>query len=244
MDNDQDKPAETGEKTEPTADVKPPEQKPRKPSPTATPERKAAAKAANTAKPQPKKETEIVSSVDGVAELKKDGLYKGGDVDFAALTTIEEYVAMYNEMVLTATDVGVKKITTVKSFDSLKTGKLACERLHAAIQKAVNPTAVTKETTVKKAKTAKTAKKTATKKTAKKPAKKAKGTGAPRSKYEGTAKITWIGKENPYREGSGRHERVELLRKSSGKTVETYLKNGGRGSTLSHSVGAKLVKVG
>lgn len=80
-------------------------------------------------------------------------------------------------------------------------------------------------------------------KTAKSSARKNVGTRGPRTKFEPTAKISWTAKENPYRAGSGKFERVELLRKSNGKTVDTYLKNGGRGSTLNHCVKNKLAKV-
>ena len=274
MNTDKDKPAETGEAKQPG--ITPPA----KPSVTATPERQAAAAKANTAKKPavtvtstaPKdvkthdvKLSDVAPKV--AAKVKEAKEAKAKEVepekvdlksqvepavtpDFAAMTTVDELVGAYNSMVTTAGEVGVKKVTTVKSFIDVKTGKLACERLHAAIQKAVNPTAkpksakaASKEKTDMTKTTKKTAKKTA--KTAKtKTAKKAKGTGTPRSKYDPASKISWIGKENPYREGSGRFERVELLRKSNGKTVDTYLKNGGRGSTLSHCVGAKLVKVG
>lgn len=225
----------------------------KKPSPTATLENTAAAKKANTAKPQAKKpaekaavESETTESTKTISasdlkmklpekkpsEKKPEKKHlKEGELDTEKLTTVEETVAMYNEMVLTAIDVGVKHVTTVKSFDSLKTGLLACQRLHVAIQAAKNPSAKTKkeDTMLKKAK------KTTTKKTAKK-------TGAKRSKFDPSMKITWLGKENPRREGSGRYDRIEGVRKASGKTVETYLKTG-HGSTLAHCVKNKLAKV-
>ena len=155
--------------------------------------------------------------------------------------TVDDCVHDYNELVTKATSLGIKRVTTVKSFDSLKTGLLACQRLQASIKSAENPSDNTsKENTMSKNAKKNSAKKTAKKAVKKTTAKKAKG--APRSKFDPAAKITWIAKENPMRKGSGRFERVEGVRKASGKTVETYLKTGA-GGTLSYCVKNKLAKV-
>lgn len=103
-----------------------------------------------------------------------------------------------------------------------------------------------KEKTVAKkavAKKAAPAKKAVAKKEA--PAKKE---AAPRaSAFDEGAKITWIGGKdgkNVAREGSGRYERVELVRKANGKTVKTFLASGGAATTLKRCVDEKWAKVG
>jgi len=254
------------QKTSPAPEV----EQARRPSPTATPERVAAARAANTAKPQPAttssehniKLSEVSPKVAAAAKAGKTGkvesakkpeakkgvkqtsvkkpevtkgvFIKDGETpNFKSLSSVEELVSAYNEMVLTATDLGIKKVTTVKTFVDQKTGVLACERLHAAIIKARNPE--TKETNVKKSKrNARKAVKGKTSAAAK----------APRSKFDETAKISWTGKDNPFREGSGRHERTEKVRTASGQTVKTFLSKGGKSSTLGYCVKNKLAKVG
>lgn len=92
-----------------------------------------------------------------------------------------------------------------------------------------------------------TAKKTAKKATAKKAAKGAKKgatkkaaanarTPVARSKFKPEATINVKIKENPAREGSGRHDRIQNLMKHNGKTVEQFLKSGGKSGTLNYSV--------
>jgi len=93
----------------------------------------------------------------------------------------------------------------------------------------------------------KKAKKTAVKKTAKKAAKKGAAkanarTPVARSKWSEKAVIRAVSKENPTREGTGRHERVANLLKHDGKLVSDYLKKG-KSATLKFAVDAGWVKV-
>jgi len=61
----------------------------------------------------------------------------------------------------------------------------------------------------------------------------AKAKAGNRSRLDPEAKVTWTGKENPYRESSEVWERVETVRKSSGQTVKTVQgKEGVKPSTL------------
>lgn len=55
------------------------------------------------------------------------------DPDFRSLTDLSELIDCYNEMTLTATDLGLKTIP-VKTFPSVQTGVQACERLHTQIK--------------------------------------------------------------------------------------------------------------
>lgn len=164
-----------------------------------------------------------------------------GNVDFRQLRTVEELIEAYNDMVPTAVDFGITKIGTVKSFVDVKTGQLACERLHAQILKAREP----KPSKVEKTEPAKPVKKeskTMATKTTKSKARKAvrgKTTGK-RPVLDDKAKIVVLKKENPFREGSGRHKRVAVLYKS--KTVGDFLKKGKRG-TLSYCIANKIVKL-
>ena len=89
--------------------------------------------------------------------------------DFNTLTDTAELVECYNEMTLTAKDLGLKTVT-VKSFADVKTGVLACEMLHANIVTKREESAVVKKTVktrtavkgkTTKAKAAKTTKATA-----------------------------------------------------------------------------------
>lgn len=82
------------------------------------------------------------------------------------------------------------------------------------------------------------AKKAASKKTAKGSAKKASAnarTPVASAKFRGDAVITVKLKENPARAGTGRHERVANLMKHNGKTVDQFLKSGGKRGTLNFS---------
>jgi hypothetical protein len=63
---------------------------------------------------------------------------------------------------------------------------------------------------------------TAKPKTAKTKTAKPKRAGTRR--YDPTAKIAWLDKENPFKEGSGAHARTEFVRKASGSTVEAFEK--------------------
>jgi hypothetical protein len=85
------------------------------------------------------------------------------------------------------------------------------------------------------------AKSKATKAKAKSAAKRA---GGRRPKFDGAAKITWIGGDNPARAGTERHTRFQRVIRHSGKTVEAFLKAGGIDGTLQRCVTAKLAKVG
>jgi hypothetical protein len=99
--------------------------------------------------------------------------------------------------------------------------------------------AAEKESTV--AKRAKKAGKSS-KKTVVKAKKANSGNGVSRIPLE--AKITWTGKENPFKEGSGAFDRTELVRKASGKTHETIGKlKGIRSSTLRTLLNMELIRV-
>jgi hypothetical protein len=114
---------------------------------------------------------------------------------------------------------------------------------------AVKPTPRKKYTgNYKKAKAP--AKKTAAKKVA--PKKAAAKAAAPKAKVEpkvartraaDDAVITWLDKVNPFRAGSGAHERTELLRKASGKTVAKFIEAGGRRSTVGTCKKLGLIKL-
>jgi hypothetical protein len=97
-------------------------------------------------------------------------------------------------------------------------------------------------------------KKAAKKKAVKKPAKKAaaakktakKAAGGPRAartSYDMSKTFTWTGKENPRRKGSAAYDRLETLRKNSGKTLEKIVSLGGRVATVSNAVKMGLGKV-
>lgn len=88
---------------------------------------------------------------------------------------------------------------------------------------------------------AKKAKKAA-KKAAKPAAKKAAGS-ATRTKFPEDAKVTWVAKENPAREGSARFDRYEKLRKGSGKTVKALLASGVPSATIANAQSSKTVTV-
>lgn len=175
------------------------------------------------------------------------------DPDFRRLKTVEELVECYCDMVPTAIDLGIPKIGTVKSFPDVKTGVLACERLHFQIKKARDPKSVKKEEEVM----AKKASKKTTSKNASKikkggakkgATKKATGVKRPRASFDENAKITWLysgeNGKNPCRDGSGKAKRVDGVIKASGKTVKTFLAGGGLARSLAHCVGKKWCKVG
>jgi hypothetical protein len=86
------------------------------------------------------------------------------------------------------------------------------------------------------------AKSAAPRKAASKPKAKAapKKSAAPRADLPPTAKIVWIGvgaaKDNPARERTARHKRVQKLMAAHGKTVAEFLKAGGVAATLRNSI--------
>lgn len=152
--------------------------------------------------------------------------------------------------------------TLIRKFkEGLDTGDTAAGSENSlAVDANKSDTAPTKTTTTKKATKAKTAeaKPTGEDKVAKKAAKKApakkaaakkngsaaKKTGGTRVKFDDGAKITWAtGKENPAREGTGRFDRIEVVRKSNGKTVKTFLAGKGNPVTLKNCVAGKLCTV-
>jgi hypothetical protein len=91
-----------------------------------------------------------------------------------------------------------------------------------------------------KKKVAKKAKKVAAKKTAKKAA---SGERAARTSYDMSKTFTWTGGENPRRKGSAAYDRLEMLRRNSGKTLEKIVSLGGRVATVSNAVKMKVGKV-
>lgn len=95
----------------------------------------------------------------------------------------------------------------------------------------------------------KTAKKaTATKRTPNKQKKAKTAKAAPaqlfKSKFAPDAVVTWAGKENPFREGSGAWMRTEIVRKASGQTASAMQgKANLRGTTLATLARLELIKV-
>lgn len=170
--------------------------------------------------------------------------------EFDGAKTVDDLVQKYNEMVLTCVDFGLAA-RTVKSFADVKTGVLACERLHAQIEKARsgNSAHTTKETKVskkaKKTAAKKAPKKTAAKKGVKKTSAKKDG-GAKRSRVElpKDGKFTWTkGAKNPFREKSAVHGRVQKLMDNSGLTVAELKKKGCKTGTMAYCVREKLATV-
>jgi len=119
----------------------------------------------------------------------------------------------------------------------------AKKRPKKAKQKAPASESKPQETEVTEAsKKAPTKKKVAKKTPAKKAAKKG-AVGV--SRFSDDAKITWMGKDNPAREGTSRFDKIETVRKHNGKTVKTYkaARDGKGGGTLSLCVKMGLAKV-
>jgi hypothetical protein len=69
------------------------------------------------------------------------------------------------------------------------------------------------------------------------------GPRAARASYDMSKTFTWTGKENPRRKGSAAYDRLETLRKNSGKTLEKIVSLGGRVATVSNAVKMGLGKV-
>ena len=88
----------------------------------------------------------------------------------------------------------------------------------------------------------KTTKTSARKSTSKKAAKNAR---RPATKFADTAKIkvTFPDGEVPAREGTGRYERLMLVKKHNGKTVGSFVEHGGLQATLGRAVKEGWVKV-
>lgn len=141
---------------------------------------------------------------------KKRAAPKKKLADYKVPQTVEEAVSLYNEMVLTAIDVGISRIAPVQKFNDMKTGAEACRRLHESIGRALEPkTAKPKETTMAK----KSAKKTGKAK--------AKKTTAARAKLTADSKITWVaGKTIPFPENGGPWKRSKLVQDNSGLTLK------------------------
>ena len=155
--------------------------------------------------------------------------------------SIADLVEDYNEMVATAVDLGIKGVEVVKTFDSVKLGTQACERLHSQIETARDPE--------RKAMRKSSKARFSGKKKADKPAKSTASARGPRVKWEDTDKIVWTGKEIPYREGSEAHARVKVVEDNDGKTYKTFKANAidkklVRGSTLGTCLKAGLIKKG
>lgn len=65
-----------------------------------------------------------------------------------------------------------------------------------------------------------------------------------KSRFAPDATVTWAGKDNPFREGSGAWERTEVVRKASGQTVSAMQgKANLRGTTLATLARLELIKV-
>lgn len=200
------------------------------------PEEKTAAKP-EVAATKPETKPEDTTSARLEVRKKKAAIKKQKEPPFRDSLkgkSVEELTEIFNEMVPTATDLKLRHYDVRKMpeqvFMTIDMGVKACERLHSAIQK-------TREILEKKE--SKTVKK-ATKKTSRA---KSAAPRAKKSRYEETSKITWKGKDNPFREGSGRWKRTEIVRASGGKTVKTFLEKRGRLTTLAYCVKSGLASV-
>lgn len=149
--------------------------------------------------------------------------------------SVEELTEIFNDMVPTAIDLKLRHYDVKKMpeqvFMTIDMGVKACERLHNAIQKTREAVEKKETKTVKRA----------TKKTASKS--KSAAPRAKKSRFEETMKVTWKGKDNPFREGSGRWKRTEIVRACNGKTVKTFLEKRGRLTTLAYCVKSGLASV-
>lgn len=151
--------------------------------------------------------------------------------------TVEKAVELYNEMVLTAIDVGITHIVTVQKFVDLKTGQRACENLHREIQRARDPKPSSKK---EKDDMAKKSKATAKKVTAKKTTKK----NGSFVKLSDDTKITWVAKKNPFREKTGAWARTEKVREASGQTVKAMRAKKIKSNTIRTLLRMEAVKAG
>jgi hypothetical protein len=172
-----------------------------------------------------------------------NGKGNGADDTSEAEVSVEELVTRYNRLGSVAEDLGIEGIEPVNSFDSVKLGLAACERLQNQIDKARDPErkAMRKTSKVRGGKAKK-----AEKKTARKAVASARG---PRLKWEDDDKIVWAGKNNPFREGSSAYDRVKVVQGYNGKSFK-FFKAGAvdkktvKGSTLNTCVKMGLVKKG
>jgi len=185
--------------------------------------------------------------------------------------TLEELQELHSEMLATASDLGLEVPEDLKmNFTDQSVGATVCSNLDALIREhrakgevaadqgeAHNGAASPSEPAepAPRAKKPRRAKPAAEPKQEKEPMpskttkSKARGkvkgkTTGKRPAFAADAKITWTGKDNPARAGSGRHKRIEGVRKASGKTVDKYQQGGGRAGTLGWCVKRGLVKVG
>jgi hypothetical protein len=165
---------------------------------------------------------------------------------------VEQLLTLFNEMVLTATDLGIRGESTRGMFVDIQRGREACEALHAKITKKRQASAAKAAREMEKdmAKKARAAAKAA-KKTAKKPTKKtakkrgAHSGGGARTKFAEDAKIKLLIKENNRRKGTGAHKRFQVLLDCDGTTVKNYLsKSNARVATLARAVRRREVSVG
>jgi hypothetical protein len=85
-------------------------------------------------------------------------------------------------------------------------------------------------------------KKAATKKTPGKP-RAAQKTAKRAKPAPNDAVIVWRGRKNPFREGTGAHERTERLREHDGQTVAAFIAAGGKRSTVGTCRTRGLVKL-
>lgn len=140
---------------------------------------------------------------------------------------------VHSDMLATASDLDADVPDALcREFDDTRVGVKTCRELHELIQRARHSVELKKQE-AEMAKKTKATKKTAAKKAA---------TGRARSSgFPEGAKITVLVKENPCREGTGRHERVAKMLKSGGKTVAG---SGVATGTLRYGVNEKLIKVG
>jgi hypothetical protein len=86
------------------------------------------------------------------------------------------------------------------------------------------------------------AKKTVAKKTPGKP-KAAPKTAKRATPAPDDAVIVWRGRKNPFREGTGAHERTEHLREHDGQTVAAFIAAGGKRGTVGTCRTRGLVKL-
>jgi hypothetical protein len=86
------------------------------------------------------------------------------------------------------------------------------------------------------------AKKTVAKKTPGKP-RAAQKTAKRAKPAPNDAVIVWRGRKNPFREGTGAHERTERLREHDGQTVAAFIAAGGKRSTVGTCRTRGLVKL-
>lgn len=136
------------------------------------------------------------------------------------------------------------KSRDVKS--GLETDKKIAAQKAARLKKAEGngaPAEPSKKGSVKETGEEPVSKKTAAKKKATPKKAAAKKSSTPRTKFPPEAKITWVAKENPAREGSARYDRYEKLRKASGKTVDTAIKSGVPSATIANAQAAKVITV-